>query len=489
MKTFIDDPVPALQKYLRIDTTDSQNDDKACHFWVELFSEFHIKNRIIRSGGYSNFETYVESGPCEQILFQNHLDVVAADSVEWKYDPFGGLIIDNFLYGRGALDMKSIAIMQAYAFIKLYQENHPQKLKLKFCSLVQEETSSEFGAKFYVEYLKKLGYSNLIVLGEGGFGIVLPDIFDGTIFLYEAEQKGLLWLSISVFSKGGHGSASGKPKRSNPVIRAAKVAQKLSSFRFPVKIEDSVKIFITKLLNVSHKKIIRMLARLPFFEEILLNTQIGSNLLNRVITHVTRLPALFQTTLNVTNISTNKIPSGFEPKAQAPNFLRRIFRRSTRPGINPVTSTGINVIPTYAAITCDIRFNSIYQKNSLLDLLARLIPKDAEIKVENYQSFSKSPCEVFQTSAEKVLQRLYGKKALVSPILFVASSDNYFFRNYGHRAYGFAPIPVSLEDLQRIHGDDERIDVTAFRRGCEDFYQIVKQLLETLPNDTCKKSQ
>ena len=87
---------------------------------------------------------------------------------------------------------------------------------IKFCSLVQEETSSEYGAKFYVKRLEQQGYKNLLVLGEGGFGVNLPDIFDGTLFLYESEQKGLLWLTITVHSKGGHGSISGKTKSSNP---------------------------------------------------------------------------------------------------------------------------------------------------------------------------------------------------------------------------------------------------------------------------------
>lgn len=476
----IDDPVPILQKYLRIDTTDSQNDDKACHFWESLFSDYDVSNRIVKSGSFSNFETVAESGPVEKILFQNHLDVVPANSTDWKFDPFAGIIENNFLYGRGALDMKCIGVMQAYAFLKLYQKNHPQKYKLKFCSLVQEESSSEHGAMFYVEHLKKQGYKNLIVFGEGGFGVQIPDIFDGTMFIYDAEQKGLLWVSITVHSTGGHGSVSGKTKRSNPVIRSAKVAEKLSSHRFPIKIEDSVKVFISKLLNQSNNKIIRIVAHIPFLKTILLNTRIGAALLNSIITRVTRLPALFQTSLNVTNISTDKISSVIEPKSISQTLLRKIFRSTSKTKPNPLTSTGINVIPTYATMTCDIRFNSIYDKDSLIKQLKKIIPKDAELRIENYQAFSKSPCHIIQGAVEKVLHEIYDKKAFVSPILFIASSDSYFFRNYGHYAFGFSPIIVSSQDLQRIHGDDERINIDAFRNGCEDYYRVIKKALEEL---------
>jgi len=194
----LSDPVAVLQQYLKIDTTNSKNDQQACHFWSSVFSRYGVKNQIIQIEGYHNFETYSKSGPREKILLQNHLDVVPADPDKWDFDPFGGHLDGDYLYGRGALDMKSIGVAQAYALLKLVQQNHPRKDWIKFCSLVQEETSSEFGAQFYVRRLDQQGYKNLLVLGEGGFGIRIPEIFEGTMFLYESEQKGLLWITITV---------------------------------------------------------------------------------------------------------------------------------------------------------------------------------------------------------------------------------------------------------------------------------------------------
>ena len=244
----LENPISVLQKYLQINTTDSQNDRQACQFWSSLFSHYHVKNRIIQSDDYSNFETIANNTQTkEKILLQNHLDVVPASANAWEFDPFGGEIHEGYLYGRGALDMKSIAVAQAYAFLKLVKENHPRKDLLKFCSLVQEETTSKHGAIFYVDYLERQGYKNLIVLGEGGFSLKIPEIYEGVFFLYEAEQKGMLWLSITVFSKGGHGSLSSKSVRKNPVIRAGKVAQKLNRLKFPIKIETSVATFIKNI--------------------------------------------------------------------------------------------------------------------------------------------------------------------------------------------------------------------------------------------------
>ncbi len=476
----LDDPVSVLQRYLQIDTTNSKNDREACQFLSSIFSHYHVKNQLIHIEDYHNFETYTDKTPHEKILLQNHLDVVPANRENWNFEPFGGHIDGNYLYGRGALDMKSIAVAQAYAFLKLVNENHPRTDLIKFCSLVQEETSSEFGARFYAERLDQLGYKNLIVLGEGGFGIEIPEIFDGTMFLYESEQKGLLWVTITVHSKGGHGSVSGKTKRSNPVLRAAKVAQKLSSYRFPIKIEESVEVFIDCLLKQSDNYLIRSVAAIPMIKSFLFKSQPGTNLLNRIITRATGIPDMFRTSLNVTNISTDKI-EGIEEKQVLPLLsLKRIFGRTSKRKINPITRLGVNVIPSYATITCDIRFNSIYTVESLIDIIRTIIPKDAKLRTIHSQEFSSSQYSVIHQPFQSEIQKIHPEDVLVSPFIFIASSDNYFFRAHGHQSFGLIPIVVPLNELQSIHGDNERINIHDFRTGCEVYYRILKALVESL---------
>jgi len=476
----LNDAVAVLQKYLQIDTTNSKNDREACHFWSSIFSHYHVKNQTINIEDYHNFETYSDKGNHEKILLQNHLDVVPANRDNWEFDPFSGHIDGDYLCGRGALDMKSIGVAQAYAMLRLVKQNHPRKDWIKFCSLVQEETTSEFGARFYVNHLAEHGYKNLIVLGEGGFGVRLPEIFDGPLFLYETEQKGLLWLSITVHSKGGHGSISGKRKSANPVIRAAKVAQKLSSCRFPIKIEKSVQVFIKYLLEKSNNRLINSITILPGIQTFLFKTKYGNRLLNRIMSRATGIPDMFRTSLNVTNISTDKI-EGIEEKESLPLFsLRRIFGAAPKRKINPITQLGVNVIPSYATITCDIRFNSVYNQDSLVEVINKIIPKDAELRIINSQDFSSSNYKLIHESIESEFSKIYKDDFLVSPFLFLASSDNYFFREQGHQSFGMMPIVVPLDELKRIHGDNERINIHDFRQGCEAYYRILKALVESL---------
>ena len=46
------------------------------------------------------------------MLLLSHLDVVAADVREWSVPPFGGVVRDGFVWGRGALDMKSLTAVE-----------------------------------------------------------------------------------------------------------------------------------------------------------------------------------------------------------------------------------------------------------------------------------------------------------------------------------------------------------------------------------------
>ena len=476
------DPLAVLQKYIQIDTTNSQNDREVCRFWDTIFSHYRVNNRIVQSGDYHNFETISEENSRERILLQNHLDVVPANSDVWNYDPFEGTIDGGYLYGRGALDMKSIAVFQAYAFLRLVHENHPQKDLVKFCSLVQEETSSQHGAKFYVEHLKKHGYRNLIVLGEGGFRLRIPEIYDGTLFLYETEQKGLLWLAITVHSKGGHGSLGGKTKKTNPVLRAAKVADKLSRIKFPSKIESSVEVFISHILDQSHNFWIRYIVAGRLFKKFLFQTGMGSGMLCRLITRATGIPDLFQTSLNVTNISTDKIEGITEQDFSNPSLWQRLFRREPKRKINPITRTGVNVIPGYATVTCDMRYNSVYSADELIAIIRKTIPKDAELKVMNSQEFSTSSHSIIHESIRRALKKAGQSDTIVSPFLFIAASDNYFFRNGGFASFGLVPNLISLEELDRIHGHNERIHIRHFREGCELYYRILKELVESIPD-------
>jgi len=76
---------------------------------------------------------------------------VYADRRYWTVDPFGGVIADGYLYGRGAIDMKSTGILHLAALLALKRARVPLKRDLVFLATADEEAGSEFGAQFIAD--------------------------------------------------------------------------------------------------------------------------------------------------------------------------------------------------------------------------------------------------------------------------------------------------------------------------------------------------
>lgn len=54
-------------------------------------------------------------GDAPAALLNSHMDVVAeGDHDEWEHPPFGGVVADGFLHGRGAMDIKGPLALQTY---------------------------------------------------------------------------------------------------------------------------------------------------------------------------------------------------------------------------------------------------------------------------------------------------------------------------------------------------------------------------------------
>ena len=81
--------------------------------------------------------------------FLGHVDTVLADPEAWTRDPWAGDIADGYLWGRGALDMKSQVAAEVAAAVALAREGwRPARGELKILSVVDEETGGELGARW-----------------------------------------------------------------------------------------------------------------------------------------------------------------------------------------------------------------------------------------------------------------------------------------------------------------------------------------------------
>src|SRR6266536_6461343 len=85
------------------------------------------------------------------IALSNHMDVVQAVAADWTFDPFSGEVADGYVYGRGALDMKGMGVMELMTMLLLKRHGAELKRDLIMLCNCDEEIGSPMGARWMVE--------------------------------------------------------------------------------------------------------------------------------------------------------------------------------------------------------------------------------------------------------------------------------------------------------------------------------------------------
>src|SRR5687768_13851197 len=114
-----------LQGYLRLDTTNPPgNEQRAADYLQRILAERGVESRrLVSPGGRTSLWARLQAQPGVDgpaLLLLHHTDVVAAGP-GWHHPPFGAEVHDGRLFGRGALDDKSLGIAQLAAFLDAAQ--------------------------------------------------------------------------------------------------------------------------------------------------------------------------------------------------------------------------------------------------------------------------------------------------------------------------------------------------------------------------------
>lgn len=221
IKSYVEQARRYLSEYIKIDTSNPLDECKeAVSFWMNIYEKEGIRYEIYthESGKQSICGFVVENGENPSVLLLNHMDVVPAEEKDWKFPPFDGIDDGEYIYGRGAIDMKGLAIIQLAAALYAKSLNKKEKLKrnIAILSVPDEEIGGFKGAKFVVdEYLHRLNPE--VVLDEGAFGI--KEETGNSIYVSYSQRKSL-WLRIYAHGKQGHASQPSKDNANNILLKA-----------------------------------------------------------------------------------------------------------------------------------------------------------------------------------------------------------------------------------------------------------------------------
>lgn len=213
-----------LSRYVRIDSSHPLGRTvETAALFAELLAAEGIESQVYPSPeeGKVNLVARLEaSNPVgKPLLLSNHMDVVQAVAADWRFDPYSGEIADSYVYGRGALDMKGMGVMELLTVLLL------KRLKIELARDVillcncDEEIGSPMGARWMVdEHFADLDPE--YVLDEGGSG--MKGFFSvGDVFEITVAEKRAVRVTMVARAEPGHASQPWEEAATHRLVRAA----------------------------------------------------------------------------------------------------------------------------------------------------------------------------------------------------------------------------------------------------------------------------
>ncbi len=373
------------------------------------------------------------------LCYLGHLDVVPVDEKAWRMDPFGGEVVDGWLWGRGAVDMLNLTAAMAVAFNRVADEVRTGRLRprgtLIFAGVADEEATGHYGTAWLLDHVPEQVAADFVVTESGGLPV---ETGAGTALTIAVGEKGGAACTLRISGTAGHASA---PFRAdNALVNAAEVVRRLASFLGPAVVDDAWGLFAEATF---HDETLRPVVRDPvLLNEWCLETE-DRELARQVhaSTHLTIAPTIMR------------------------------------------TGTKANVIPSVVELELDVRTlpgqareeveGSI--REALGDLATRV-----EVIVGDHDEASRSSSD---TSLYRLLQRVasgpYPRSRLL-PVVSNGATDGRFYRWRGTTAYGFGLFSreMSIEQYREMfHGANERVDLGSLELSTSCFEEVARAVV------------
>lgn len=427
--------VELLQELIRFDTTNPPGNEAECIAFVrgvledagcevQLYAKDPARpNLISRLSG---------TGGRAPLLLQGHVDVVTTATQEWKQPPFGGELLDGWVWGRGALDMKGGVAMMVSAFVRAAHEGTELPGDVILCVLADEENGGDYGAKFLVEEHPELFDGARYSLGEfGGFTL---EIAGTRIYPIQVAEKQICWLKARVPGRGGHGAM---PQHGGTMARLAKFLRDLDRRRTPIHVTPIARAMIEGIAAAvprPNRNVLRAL----------LNPRLSDRVLPLLGERAASMEGLLRNTVNATIIH---------------------------------ASDKVNVVPGVIDVELDCRALPGFTPADVMQEVQTLVGDDIELELIRYDAGPPEPrLEQFETLA-RILRELE-PGAVPVPMLQGGVTDARFFAQLGIQNYGFLPLrlPGDFRFTGLIHAADERVPADAIEFGTEAVFRALQRL-------------
>ena len=416
--------VELCRDLIRIDTSNFGNDSgpgerAAAERVAELLDEVGIASELYetaprRTSLVADWAPDGVDRSVSPLLVHGHLDVVPANVDDWSVPPFAGEVVDDCVWGRGAVDMKDFDAMVLSVVRARARAGAAPRRPIRLIFTADEEAGSGLGATYLVDEHREVLEGCEEAIGEvGGFSLTVRD--DLRLYLIQTAEKGMAWLNLIADGKAGHGSFRNDD---NAVTELAAAVARIGAYEWPHKITDAQRAFLEAVseafgIELDPDRAEETLARLGSIARM-----VGATMAN---------------TANPTMLS-----AGYKH----------------------------NVIPGRATAGIDGRFvpggeDEFYA--TIAELLGEKVRYEVSVSQPAVETkFSGALVEAMQSCLQAE-----DPAARTVPYLMSGGTDGKAWHRAGIRCFGFTPLrlPPELDFVSMFHGVDERVPVASLEFG------------------------
>lgn len=414
--------VSILQDLIRIDSTNygdgsGPGEREVAEYVANSLTELGIEAELFtttsgdRAGVFARIEGLNPELPA--LLAHGHLDVVPAVG-DWSYPPFAAEIVDDMVWGRGAVDMKDGNAVLLATVRHWARTGQKPNRNINLLFMPDEEAGGRHGSGWLTKNRPDMFENTSDAVGEvGGFSLdANPNL---RLYFIETAEKGLRWMKLRATGTAGHGSMLNDR---NAVTELAETLTRIGRYEWPVRLTKT----------------------------------------NQALVH--ELSDAFGLDLDPTDV-----PSILKVLGPMARLIGATFSNSAQPTMLEA-GYKVNVIPENAEAYVDGRvlpgFEAEFDAtiDSLLSPSVERIPAVSDIALE-------TPFSGPVVDAMAAALRAEDPKAKAVPYVLSGGTDAKAFAQIGIRCFGFIPLqlPPTLDFGALFHGVDERVPVSSVQFG------------------------
>jgi acetylornithine deacetylase/succinyl-diaminopimelate desuccinylase-like protein len=420
------------QELIRIPSVnfgDGNGDESAIADYVsELLTEVGIVHEVIESAPKrKNVVARIKGSDSSQsgLVLHGHLDVVPANAEDWSVDPFGGVIKDGALWGRGAVDMKNMDAM-ILAIIRMWaRKGYQPSRDLVIAFFADEEAGSLLGSRWLVKNRPELFAGCSEAVSEvGGFSLTLPN--GKRLYLIESAEKGIRWMKLTAQGSASHGSMI---THDNSVVKIAQAVSRIGSYAWPERSTKTAGILMSKVSEA-------------------MGESFDPSNLRSYLKYLGGMAKMIGATLqNTAN----------------PSMLAAGYKT--------------NVVPQSATAVVDGRFLPGFEEE-MAATMKELVGPDIEIEMLTRDKALEFDFSGPLVDAMCEAIRSQDPEGVPVPYLMSGGTDNKALSDLGITGFGFSPlqIPADLDFMALFHGVDERVPVEGLFFGVRALHHFLQRI-------------